>query len=152
MKKTSIEQLLDIGIQREEESYEFYKFAAKQTKNEFIQNIFLELAGEELKHKDLLLRFKRDPELTNKLKAPEKDFKLTEKVELPDLSDQMKPAEALNLAMSKEHLAVEFYRNLALQFKDKTAKELCLKMANMELHHKQKLENAYSDIDHVEEF
>jgi len=152
MKKMTIQQILDIGIQREEEAHEFYKFAAKQTKDEIIQNIFIELAGEELKHKDLLLRFKKDPELAKKLKAPEKLFKLSEKVELPDLSDQMNPADALALAITKEHLAVEYYRNLALNFQDKEAKELCLKMANVELHHKQKIENAYSDIDHLEEF
>jgi rubrerythrin len=152
MKKMNIDALLELGIKREEESHEFYQFAAGQTSNKAIKNIFLELAKEELDHRKLLLSFKNNPQLANLLKAPKKDYHLAEESELPELSDKMKPADALALAMKKEQLAVEFYRHLALEFKDQSARELCLKIANMELHHKQKLENAYTDVAYVEEF
>ncbi|MFC1887761.1 ferritin family protein [Candidatus Cloacimonadota bacterium] len=152
MKQMNINDLLDLGVEREEEAHEFYSFAAQQTSNKVIKNIFLELSKEELDHKALLLKFKHDPQLASKLVAPQKDYKLAEKVELPVLSNDMKPADALALAMKKEQLAVEFYRNLAEDFKDEEARKLCLEIANMELHHKQKLENAYTDVAYVEDF
>jgi rubrerythrin len=152
MKSMSINDLLDLGIQREEEAHEFYSFAAQQTSNKVIRNIFKELSKEELDHKKLLLNFKNDPRLAAKLKAPEKDYKISEGAELPDLNDEMKPADALALAMKKEQLAVEFYQNLAKDFVDEEAIELCISIANMELNHKQKLENAYADVAYVEVF
>jgi len=152
MKKMNIDTLLELGIKREEESHKFYKFAAGQTSNKAIKNIFLELAEEELDHKKLLQSFQNNPQLATMLKAPEKDYHLAEESELPELSDHMKPADALALAMKKEQLAAEYYRNLAQEFSDQKAQELCLNIANMELNHKQKLENAYTDIAYVEDF
>lgn len=152
MNKIGIQELLDIGIQREEEAHEFYKFAAGQTKDILIQNLFTELSSEELEHKGLLLRFKNDPQLIKKLKVPEKEFIMAESVDLPDLTDDMKPADALALAMKKEQLAAEYYQKLAAEFIDKEAKEICLIMANMELHHKNRLENAYTEVTYIEDF
>lgn len=152
MENLSINDILDIGIKREEEAHDFYLFASEQVSNKVIKNIFKELSMEELGHKDLLLRFKNDPKLASKLKAPEKDYKLAEKEDLPELSESMKPADALALAMKKEQLAVEFYRDLAAEFTDTEASSLCLKMADMELNHKQKLEDAYTDVAYIEAF
>ncbi len=152
MRNLSINDILDIGIKREEESHSFYQFASEQISNKAIKNIFKELSMEELGHKELLLKFKGDPELASKLKAPEKDYKLAEKEDLPDLNESMKPADALALAMKKEQLAVEFYRDLAAEFADTEAASLCLKIADMELNHKQKLENAYTDVAYIEAF
>ena len=77
---------------------------------------------------------------------------MAEEVELPELTESMKPADALALAMKKEQQAVEFYRRLAQNTTDNELKKLCLEMANMELNHKQKLENAYTDVAYVEDF
>jgi rubrerythrin len=86
------------------------------------------------------------------MSKPVTDYGLAEKVDLPVLSVDMKPAEALALAMKKEQQAVEFYRNLAESTEDDEIKKLCLEMAGMELSHKQKLENAYTDVAYIESF
>jgi rubrerythrin len=73
-------------------------------------------------------------------------------MELPALTTEMKPADALALAMKKEQYAVTFYQKLAAQTDDEQVKMMLLEIANMELNHKQNLENAYTDIAYVEAF
>ncbi len=143
---------MDLAIKREVEAYEFYKDVAERIGDKAIQKIFKTLATEEVGHKDLLERFKYNPDLPVKMSSPEIDYHLAEEVELPELSINMKPADALALAMKKEQLAVEFYRKLANQTEDGDVKKLLLEIANMELSHKQKLENAYTDIAYIEAF
>jgi rubrerythrin len=152
MDKDKFYKVMDLAIKREVEAYEFYKDVAERIDDKAIQKIFKTLATEEVGHKDLLERFKYNPDLPVKMSSPEIDYHLAEEVELPELSIDMKPADALALAMKKEQLAVEFYRKLANQTEDGDVKKLLLEIANMELSHKQKLENAYTDIAYVEAF
>lgn len=143
---------MEIGIRREEEAYAFYQFAATRISDKAIRQIFSELAADEKGHKELLLRFQANPDLPGRLQAPAVDYLLAEETELPELSEDMKPADALALAMKKEQQAVEFYRRLADNSLDSEVKELCLHMADMELNHKFKLENAYTDVAYIEAF
>lgn len=152
MDKDKFYKVMDLAIKREVEAYEFYKDVAERIDDKAIQKIFKTLATEEVGHKDLLERFKYNPDLPVKMSSPEIDYHLAEEVELPELSIDMKPADALALAMKKEQLAVEFYRKLANQTEDGDVKKLLLEIANMELSHKQKLENAYTDIAYIEAF
>lgn len=152
MDKDKFYNVMDLAIKREVEAYEFYKDVAERIDDKAIQKIFKTLATEEVGHKDLLERFKYNPDLPVKMSSPEIDYHLAEEVELPELSIDMKPADALALAMKKEQLAVEFYRKLANQTEDGDVKKLLLEIANMELSHKQKLENAYTDIAYIEAF
>ena len=52
----------------------------------------------------------------------------------------------------KEEQAVTFYKKLADQTDDIEMKKLCLDIANMELIHKHKLKDAYTDIVYIEAF
>ncbi|MBN2461233.1 MAG: ferritin family protein, partial [Candidatus Cloacimonetes bacterium] len=113
MDKTQFEHLIDIGIKREEEAHSFYQFAGSRINNRAIKKIFHELATEELNHKELLLQFKQNPALHARLQAPSVEYFLAEETELPKLHQDMKPADALALAMKKEQQAVEFYKRLA---------------------------------------
>lgn len=152
MDKDRFNQIMDLAIKREVEAYNFYKDVAERVDDKAIIKIFTTLATEEVGHKDLLERFKYNPDLPVKMSSPEIDYHLAEEVELPELSIELKPADALALAMKKEQLAVEFYRKLAEKTEDGDVKKLLLEIANMELSHKQKLENAYTDIAYIEAF
>ena len=152
MTEEQFNRIIELGINREEEAHGFYNYAASRVDNKVIKQIFKELAEDELGHRELLLRFKADPKLPGKLIAPDVDYFLAEETELPDLSENMKPADALALAMKKEEQAVEFYRKLADQTEDTEMKKLCLDIAKMELNHKHKLEDAYTDVAYIEAF
>ncbi|MBN1326578.1 MAG: ferritin family protein [Candidatus Cloacimonetes bacterium] len=152
MNQDQFEKLIDIGIKREKEAHEFYRFAESKVNDKAIRSIFHQLAEEELNHKKILEKFRNNPELPARIKAPDVNYFLAEETDLPDLNDKMTPAQALALAMKKEQQAVQFYQKLAENSSDPDVKNICLDIASMELGHKQKLENAYVDIAYVEAF
>ncbi|MDY6916315.1 MAG: ferritin family protein [Candidatus Cloacimonadota bacterium] len=152
MNKEEFEKIMDLGIKREIEAYKFYNDVVNRVDDKALKDIFNDLAKQELGHRNLLEELKYNPEIPVKISKPSIDYGIAETVELPELSINMKPAEALALAMKKEQQAAEFYQELAESTSDMEIKKLCLEMAGMELSHKQKLENAYTDIAYIESF
>ena len=152
MDKAQFLGLIDLAIQREIEAFDFYSKVAASFENRGLTSIFKELATEEKGHRTLLESFREHPEKHFEIKAPEHDFKLAEETELPPLSTDMKPADAFALAMKKEQQAAEFYQDLAKRTNDQQVQDMCLNLANMELKHKQKIENAFVDVAYVESF
>lgn len=86
-----------------------------------------------------------------KIQAPP-DYKVAETTELPKLSIDMKPADAIALAMKKEQQAVEFYRALGESATDASVKKIFENLTNMELGHKHRLENVFVEIGYPEVF
>ena len=149
MDQLQFEKLLSVAIKAEIESYEFYHDVARRIDNVSVKEIFTELAVEELKHQELLEKFRMDQTLAFKFVAPP-DFKVAETVDEPKLSMDMTPADAIALAMKKEQQAMEFYRGLANMCDDKEVKDAYENLANMELGHKHLLENAFVNIGYPE--
>ena len=87
-----------------------------------------------------------------KIAPPAADYKVAEATELPALSIEMKPADAIALAMKKEQEAVEFYRGLADGSDDAEIKKIFENLVNMELTHKNRLENVFVEIGYPEVF
>jgi rubrerythrin len=152
MEKEKFLEIINVGIKRELEAHAFYQDVTKRVEDKSVKKIFEDLAKEELGHKELLEKFKYNPDIPVKFNAPKTDFHLAENVDLPELSIKMKPKDALALAMKKEQMAVEFYQQLAEQTDDNNIKKMIIEIAHMELSHKQRLENAYTDIAYVEAF
>jgi len=152
MEQIEFEQIMSIAIKREIEANEFYTDAAKKMKDPDVKKTFEQLAGEEMGHMELLERFKADPQMPFKIGAPSRDTKVAEATELPKLSTSMKPADALALAMKKEQQAVEFYRGLSAASAEAGLKATFDNLANMELGHKNRLENLFVDIGYPEAF
>jgi len=48
MNKIEFENLINMGIRREKEAFQFYRFASSQVENKAIKQIFDELAKDEL--------------------------------------------------------------------------------------------------------
>ena len=57
----SIDAILDFAIRAEQESVDFYSDLAARSKNDEIKKVFLEFAGEEMKHKSRLQGIRRKP-------------------------------------------------------------------------------------------
>lgn len=149
MDQAELIKLFDKAIGREQEAFKFYSGVAEKVKDSAVKEVFLQLAQEEKGHEEALWKFKADPTASVKFKAPQ-DFKVAESVELPELSLDMKPAEAIALAMKKEQEAVELYQNLSDWSTDATLKDMYANLSNMEQGHKHRLEKLYVDIGYPE--
>ena len=152
MNSPEIERIFSIATQRELEANAFYTQVAKNAANADVKKVFAQLAGEEMGHFELIERLRYDPTLEMKIKAPVQDYKLAEATELPAFSDDMKPADAIALAMKKEQQAVAFYRGLSAAATDSGLKDMFDNLANMELGHKHRLETVFVDIGYPEAF
>jgi len=147
-----IEQIFATAIEREIEAYEFYRKVSERTDNDTVKTIFHQLARDEQGHRDLLEEFKHNPTRMMKIQAPAADYKVAEATEMPKLSIEMKPADAIALAMKKEQQAVQFYRGLAANASDAGTQAIFENLANMELGHKHRLENVFVEIGYPEVF
>lgn len=148
----NINELFDLAIANEQEAYAFYSDAAQKVTNPGVRDIFLELAREENGHAMILEKFKATGVLANRFMQPEVDYKIAETQEPQVLSTSMKPADAIALAMKREQEAAAFYQMLAARASDATEQAALISLANMELEHKQKLENLFVEIGYPEVF
>lgn len=152
MSSMEIEKLFSTAIGREIEANEFYREVARRTQNQDVKRVFEDLAKEELGHMEFLEGMKSDPTRLMTIDPPKADYKIAEATKLPALSIDMKPADAIALAMKKEQEAVEFYKRLASYAKDNQIKKMFENLANMELRHKHRLENVFVEIGYPEVF
>ena len=146
---TPYHKILRMAVNNEIEAHDFYEGAAAKTTNKALKSIFVELAGEEMKHKLLLESFLADG--GKKLQFSETtDYRIAETVELPKLTAQMKFVDAIALAMKKEEEAMRMYRDFAAASSESAQKETFLQLATMEQGHKTRLEKLYTDTAFVE--
>ncbi len=142
-------KIIDDAIQGEIEAYHFYLDVSKKTENEFLKNLFLSFSAEEQKHRRILEGFKKDTSaMVSFAKVP--DFHVAETVPEPALSMDMKPVDAIALAMKKEQAAMEHYTQLAEACSDADRKKVFMELAAMEREHKSKMESAFVDIGYPE--
>jgi rubrerythrin len=143
------QQILDDAIQGEIEAYQFYLEIAKKTQNSFLEELFLSFSEEEKKHRQLLENLRDNPSKTiNFAKVP--DYHVAETLEEPSLTLDMKPVDAIALAMKKEQAAMQHYSQLADACTDPDQKKVFSELAIMEREHKNKMETAFVDIGYPE--
>lgn len=137
--------ILSMAIENEVEAYEFYLGVSEKVEDPNIKSIFKELANEELEHRDLLSSYlNNDAQPLSFNQVP--DYKVSETVDRPKLSLQMKPVDAIALAMKNEEDAMNMYKNLADSSTDAEQKNLFMNLSNMEKGHKAKLEDLYTNM------
>ena len=151
MDQLEFEKLMAVAVRREVEAHEFYRDVAERVTDKSVKKIFDDLAEQEMAHHDLLEKFRFDPETSVKFTAP-RDLKVAETVADQPLSVDMKPADAIALAMKKEQQAVEFYREMAALAEEAGVRDLFVNLSNMEQQHKRSLETVFIDIGYPESF
>lgn len=149
MNYDDIQRLLDIAIGREIAASEFYSSVAEKTAHPRVKELFLDLARQEKDHQETLVRFKYDPTARMNFRAPA-NYRIAEESDVVSLSPDMKPAEAITLAMRRELEAMHFYQGLAEMAAEPQIKEICLSLANMESNHKRRLEDLFVEIGYPE--
>lgn len=140
----TINDILDFAINSEQEAVDFYTALANQSKNEEMQKVFTQFAGEEMGHKAKLLNIKETGEYTIR-KGGIKDMKISDYlvdiVPRPDMSYQ----DALNVAMKKEKAAFKLYMDLAGKAPNQHMEDLFLSLAQEESKHKLRFEIEYDE-------
>ena len=152
METTDINELIDFAITQEHAAYDFYKAAAEKVDNPGVKELFLELAQDENGHANLLEMYRDNKTIGELFNTQVVDYKITETQDEPDLLITMKPADAIVIAMKREQAAAEMYRAMAKIATTEAIKDTLEKLANMEMGHKHKLENAFVDIGYPEVF
>ena len=137
---------ITFAISNEVDAYDFYSKAAKKiTADKNLADTFAELAAEEQKHRDFLQDYLVGEIPEFHIESFE-DYHISEGVEEPKLTTDLKFVDAIKLAMKKEEAAMNMYKKLALLITDGRQKELFLDLARMEELHKVKLEKIYVNV------
>ncbi len=145
MNDSSYKEIITLAIRNETEAYDFYQGVANISQNKAIKSIFQEMAEQELEHRDFLQSCLDGSVKTINFKTPP-DYNVSEKVEKPKLSVNMKPVDAIALAMKNEEEAVDMYQTFADISNDEEQKKLFLELVKMETSHKANLENLYTNM------
>lgn len=135
-------KIISMAINREVESYTFYRGISDKVKDPNLKKLFNELAGEETKHREFLQTV-----LAKDIKAlsfaPKSDYKVGDSLKTPPLTPDLKPIDGIVLAIKKELEAMSMYTQLANANTDPEQKKMFTELATMERGHKARLEDLY---------
>jgi rubrerythrin len=149
----AVEQILRQAIRFEENAYEFYTDAVERTERSNIRQVLLDMAGEEVKHKDrlqALLDGDTSRLISVRNRGQIEDLKLAEYLVPRELTPDATLQDVLIVAMHREKSSNEFYTTMASIADDDAAKSLFEFLAKEELVHKNKVETLYDDVVYQE--
>jgi len=149
MNLSEYKEIIKQAIASEVEARKFYEDAANTLKDPYLKKLFTSLAEEEKKHRDILTQIYTSDTI-DRYFSETRDYKVAETMEEPDLSIDMKPADAFALAMKKEEAAMKQYTEMANMCDDADKRQVFLDLAAMERDHKLKMETAFTDVGYPE--
>lgn len=145
MATMDVKEIVKQATQQEEMAYKFYTDALKYVKDAAAKVWLKELAGEELKHKEMLQKF--DVSKVKQFKpAKIHDLHITEYLVDKDVHEIKDFQDVLIVAMKKEQKAYNFYVGMAKSADSPDMQKICKVLAQEELKHKHKLELYYDDV------
>jgi len=142
-------EIIEFAIAGEIEAQEFYKDAANKVSVPYLKDMFEKFAKEEKGHEKILKGILVKDTINQYFKEST-DYKVAETIDKPKLSTDMKPADAIALAMKNEEEAMKQYTDLAEACLDPSQKKVFLDLAAMERGHKLIMEKAFVDIGYAE--
>jgi len=145
MKTEDAKKIISTAIDREVESYTFYRSISDKVKDAALKKLFNELAGEEKQHREFLQGM-LSKDVTKMHFDAKKDYKVVNAMPSPPLSADLKPIDGMILAIKKELEAMQMYTQLANLSADTEQKFLFSQLANMESGHKARLEDLYTNM------
>jgi rubrerythrin len=98
--------IISKAIEREVESYTYYRTISEKVKDAYLKKIFADLAGDETKHREFLQGLLAKEPKQLKISAS-KDYKIADSVKAPTLSAELKPIDGIVLAIKKELEAMQ---------------------------------------------
>jgi rubrerythrin len=139
-----VDEILAFAIEQEQKAVEFYTGLAKDAHSEEMKKVFLEFAGEEIKHKQRLTRIREEGVFTMP-KQLVADLKIGDYIVDVKPGSKLTYEEALVLAMKREKSAFKLYSNLAERAPNDELKEIFETLAMEESRHKLRFELEYDE-------
>jgi rubrerythrin len=149
MDRDEYRNILEFAITSEIEARQFYEDVAGRVEDTYLKEMFQGFAEEEKRHKLMLEDILTGGVMGFMVEGTE-DYNVSSTVDKPGLSVQMKPADAIALAMKNEEEAMHLYLRLAADSVDPEQKKVFENLATMERGHKYKMEQAFVDIGYPE--
>jgi rubrerythrin len=141
---TTVDQILDFAIGKEQEAADFYAGLAGKAKSPAMKATFEQFASEEQGHKAKLENVKGGKKMLSS-EAAIQDLKIGDYLVEDEPSDDMDYQDALIIAMKAEKAAFRLYSDLAAKVDDAEIKDLLLGLAQEEAKHKLRFELEYDD-------
>lgn len=144
MKALSMAEVIDQAIAREQESYELYDTLSGRVADAASRDTLHFMAGEELKHKEMLQRYKRGEMGSEVLPLrAAADARVVEALGAPDIAGPVQHKDIFLFAAGREKAAHEFYQRMAELQPPGTLQTMLYAFAAEELRHKEKVEYLY---------
>jgi rubrerythrin len=138
------DEILIFAIEQEQRAVDFYTDLAKEAHNEEMKKVFIEFAGEEIRHKQRLTRIREEGVFTMS-KQHVTDLKIGDYIVEVKASGKMSYEDALVLAMKREKSAFKLYLTLSERAPNDQLKEIFQSLAMEEARHKLRFELEYDE-------
>ena len=139
-------QVIADAIQSEIDARTFYEKISQGIRDDSLKQVFSDFAAEEARHEKILTRILNQEAVTAGHFNCNKDFKVAETVEMPEVTPEMDLKNAIALAMKNEEIAMKKYLALADNCEDHQLKAVFQDLAAMEKGHKFKMEQNFVDV------
>jgi len=144
MQQTSMEEVLNQAIHREEIAHSFYANLMNIVEDKISKDTLLYMANEELKHKESLEKYKKGEMEGMPIDLKKVvDGKVVEALGPSEITEHLEHKDIFLVAAEREKASHEFYTKLAELQPEGELKRLLLKLAQEELVHKEKAEYLY---------
>ncbi len=145
MNFNSVEKILDFAMIKEQEAHDFYLVLSKRMEKQYMKEIFLGFAKEEMGHKEKIKAIK-EGKLMLKAEKEILDLQIGDYLEDSDpAAEDLDYQKALIIAMKAEKRAFRLYSDLAGAVQDPGLKETLYALAQEEAKHKLRFEVEYDD-------
>ncbi len=138
------------AIAGEIEAKEFYLNISKRIKDAYLKELFQGFSKEEAVHEKILNALLNKGQIKTSTFDGKKDFKISETVSLPEVSENMNLKDAISLAMKNEEIAMQKYETLAANCDDTELKSVFKSLSSMEKDHKFKMEESFVNVAYPE--
>lgn len=143
-------QVIADAIQGETDARQFYEKIASGIKDAYLKEIFEGFAAEEARHEKILTKILNREKTDTRYFNCDKDFKVAETIDLPEVTPTMNLKDAIGIAMKNEEIAMKKYLALAENCEDTDLKTVFQDLAAMERDHKFKMETSFVDVAYPE--
>lgn len=140
----NIDAILVFAIDQEQKAVDFYTELASEAHSEEMKKVFIEFAGEEIKHKQRLTRIREEGVFTMPTEKVA-DLKIADYVVEVKTGGKLSYEEALVVAMKREKAAFRLYTTLAERAPNQQLREVFQSLAMEESRHKLRFELEYDE-------
>jgi len=138
------------AIASEIEAKEFYLEISKRIRNDYLKELFQGFYKEEANHEKILNALLEKGQIKTTTFNGTRDFKISETLSLPEVSENMNLKDAIGLAMKNEQIAMQNYETLAANCDDPELQAIFNSLSAMERDHKFKMEESFVKVAYPE--